>query len=1057
MSKRCKLDPGSGTNAVQNKAGRVNDQEPPETGPGSITYLPLPNKSPNDQKEYCVIKLANGLTALLISDVPNLIDLEEEGELDDDEGSETGSENSGSDEESDVSDEELGSQKGCKSGREEKMAACALCIGVGSFSDPDDIPGLAHFLEHMVFMGSEKYPKENEFDAFIKRKGGSDNASTECEYTTFYFECHDQHLHRGMDMFSQFFISPLMKRDAMTREREAIESEFQMSLPSDTYRKQQLICGTAHPDNPARKFMWGNLITLRDNVTDDYLHESVHKFWEGYYSAHHMKLAVQARLPLKTLEKWVVECFSSVPSNNLPTAVYKPMEETFQNKLFNRIYIVESVKDICELEISWIMPSVMDMYKSKPADYISWIIGHEGKGSLISYLRKHLWALDITAGHGDDGCMYNSIYTMFSATIVLTESGYSNLELVLEAVFSYIKMLQITGPEERIFNEIRCIEDTKFKYSEESPPVDYVEMMSENMHFFPPSDYITGGELYFEYKPEEIEMLLGYMTPSRANIIVSSKKASKEHVLDQIEPWFKTRYTTKEISQELLSKLEEVLPFKDFFLPEPNLFIPSDFSLLPFANPTAKYPEIIKSTDLVEIFYKQDTKFKLPFAYICCNIITDLPHQSVTNCVLQDLFIVIIKQLLVEEVYPASMAQLDYNLSASEKGLMIVVNGFNEKLNLLLEKILYYIVNFNNNVNKGLFHAMKKVLSRQYINSSLKPGFLAREIRMKLLLKTCCSTTERYNALSKVNLDELMAFSQKCYKNVFVQCLIQGNISKEQSLSVCDNLLTTLGCEPLEKSKMPEIRVHELPRGEHCCRVKSFNLEDTNCITVNYYQMGLGQIKEYCLLEMLIMLMEEPIFDTLRTQEQLGYDVSCTLRDTFGVLGFSVTVVSQINKHSVDHVEQRITNFLENFSVNLKSMPLEDYQEVVTSLVKLKLCGDVYLKEEVKRNWDEIKSREYIFDRSEREVSYISGINLEDIDEFLKDQIGLKEDSNFRKLTVQVVGHDHSIKENEVNDTESDIYVDLITESPEKPSNYFIKDIYSFNKNLVLYPPKKIE
>ena len=51
---------------------------------------------------------------------------------------------------------------------EEKLAACALCVGVGSFSDPVDIPGLAHFVEHMVFMGSEKYPQENGFDEFIK-------------------------------------------------------------------------------------------------------------------------------------------------------------------------------------------------------------------------------------------------------------------------------------------------------------------------------------------------------------------------------------------------------------------------------------------------------------------------------------------------------------------------------------------------------------------------------------------------------------------------------------------------------------------------------------------------------------------------------------------------------------------------------------------------------------------------------------------------------------------------------------------------------------------------
>lgn len=48
------------------------------------------------------------------------------------------------------------------------QAACSLSVRAGSFSDPADIQGLAHFVEHMVFMGSEKYPKENEFDSFIK-------------------------------------------------------------------------------------------------------------------------------------------------------------------------------------------------------------------------------------------------------------------------------------------------------------------------------------------------------------------------------------------------------------------------------------------------------------------------------------------------------------------------------------------------------------------------------------------------------------------------------------------------------------------------------------------------------------------------------------------------------------------------------------------------------------------------------------------------------------------------------------------------------------------------
>jgi hypothetical protein len=46
-------------------------------------------------------------------------------------------------------------------------AAASMDVSVGSFSDPPAFPGLAHFLEHMLFMGSKKYPNENQYSAFL--------------------------------------------------------------------------------------------------------------------------------------------------------------------------------------------------------------------------------------------------------------------------------------------------------------------------------------------------------------------------------------------------------------------------------------------------------------------------------------------------------------------------------------------------------------------------------------------------------------------------------------------------------------------------------------------------------------------------------------------------------------------------------------------------------------------------------------------------------------------------------------------------------------------------
>lgn len=180
--------------------------------------LMQPVKSYSDKKEYRLVRLPNGMTSLLVQHF-----LEDDHQSDDNQklgkkASEPEDPVTSSQEETDESGSEEGEGDEEEDTEKEKMAAVALCIGVGSFYDPTHIQGLSHFLEHMIFMGSEKYPKENEFDQFVSSNGGADNAMTECEHTLFYFEIVEEHLAGAIDRFAQLFVSPLMLRDSMERE-----------------------------------------------------------------------------------------------------------------------------------------------------------------------------------------------------------------------------------------------------------------------------------------------------------------------------------------------------------------------------------------------------------------------------------------------------------------------------------------------------------------------------------------------------------------------------------------------------------------------------------------------------------------------------------------------------------------------------------------------------------------------------------------------------------------------------------------------------------------------
>jgi Insulinase (Peptidase family M16) len=129
-------------------------------------------------------------------------------------------------------------------------SAAALDVNVGSFSDPREVPGLAHFCEHMSFLGTKRFPKEEEFSSYLSSHGGSSNAYTDSEDTVYYFDVNAEFTEEALDRFSQFFISPLFTQSATSRELNAIDSEHAKNINSDSFRLYQVrsISNLLHPE-----------------------------------------------------------------------------------------------------------------------------------------------------------------------------------------------------------------------------------------------------------------------------------------------------------------------------------------------------------------------------------------------------------------------------------------------------------------------------------------------------------------------------------------------------------------------------------------------------------------------------------------------------------------------------------------------------------------------------------------------------------------------------------------------------------------------------------------
>ena len=229
------------------------------------------NKSPADDREYNIFSLKNGIDVITVSD-PDLA-----------------------------------------------TSAATLSVGVGFFQDPNRAQGIAHFLEHMLFMGSKKYPSPNEYMEFINQNGGSTNAFTAPEQTTYLFSINSNQFEPALDRLSSSLMEPLFEPTMVGKEINAVNSEWLLNRQSDTFIQQRAGAATGNPLHPRNKLGVGNKETL--SGLEDQLLTELNNFYSQYYSANLMKLVLVGKQSPKELKKLAKKYFSKIKNNNIQRPV----------------------------------------------------------------------------------------------------------------------------------------------------------------------------------------------------------------------------------------------------------------------------------------------------------------------------------------------------------------------------------------------------------------------------------------------------------------------------------------------------------------------------------------------------------------------------------------------------------------------------------------------------------------------------------------------------------------------------------------------------------------
>ena len=906
-------------------------------------------KSPNDKRKYQSLELKNGLQVVLVND------------------------------------------------EDEKNSTVSLTVKVGYFSDPVDAPGLAHFLEHMLFLGSKKYPKPDEHFSYLSQNGGYANAFTTSDATTYFFSTPTAALEGALDRFAHFFIDPLFDEKFVERELNAVNAEHSRNLNNDQLRLYQVEKTLVNYDHPYSKFSTGNSDTLRSPN----LRERLIEFYLENYSADQMALVIVSDRPLSELASLAKKYFSDVASKERKAFEEAPKPVYNQDKLPAFIE-VKPLKNFKSLRLVFPTPSYRKFYEEKPFFHLAKLVGDEGKGSLLSSLKKRNLASSLAAG-GES----QEDFARFYLNIGLTDLGEKNVFEIIRSVFAYLHLVERDGIEEWRFLENKKLAQIDFRYAEKYDSTDLAIFLSNSMFDIPLEDLLYYPYKYEVFNPSRLKQVLGYLTPDNLIAMLVSPEAK----VDKVDQYYQTPFSRKKLETAKIKEWQKILSEGDnslgLSLPKRNPFIPSDIEIknLSEANSSKLTPKLLQETPKIDFWFLHDDDFNLPKSNLWIKLIAPKSYQSPQEAAMSKLLVSIWEEAINEEFYPVREAGFDFSLTANNYGFDGFITGYSEKFVALLnEKILPTLKSVE--VAEKRFTIMRENLLKSWQNRKLASAAqLASYDFFVLSTLNVWHQSDYLQVIPDITLAEVRAFAKRVFSQMKMVIFLHGNVLEREGLSVFNAFANAFEeTDALLEGQIPEDRYLILAEKNNFRQLKA---RENDSAVLSIYQYSKRSIKDILKCNILSQIINKPFFHQLRTIEQLGYVVNANMVEQNFVCNIAFLIQSP-NQGPLE-INERIETFLKNYKNRIK-----DFKE--GELNKLKAAVAIVLKQPPQtmqdlseQYWQAIQNKDFQFTLNEPYLAALASITSQDIirlyeDLFLKKPV--------RNMVIKVFGQQNPPEKN---------------------------------------------
>ena len=867
-----------------------------------------PVQSPNDEREYRLLTLENQMQVLLISDPDTL------------------------------------------------KAAASLDVNVGSGDNPEGRGGLAHFLEHMLFLGTDKYPDAAEYAEFVTEHGGNRNAYTSFEHTNYFFDINATYLPEALDRFAQFFIAPRFDAQYVDREKNAVEAEYQMGLKSDGRRALDVLQEVMNPEHPFSQFSVGSLESLADRPGSA-IRDELLSFYDKYYSANMMRLVVLGSESLDELEDLVQPLFSPVPNKSFQHApIAAPM---FADGVLPMEVEVKPQATLRQLKVSFPIADYRSEYKAKPLSYLGNLVGHEGEGSLLSQLKAEGLAEGLGAGLG----LAWRGGALFSISVSLTEEGVVNQQRVLQLLFSYLEMLREQGPKEWLYDEQAQLAQLAFRFQEKGSPMGYVSALSGGMHTYDPIDVLQGGYLMSDYQAPMLEELLGNMVP--VNALVELQDASAR--TDRESVHYGVPYSVRQPSAQQLAAWQSGSVTDAFHLPTPNQFIAEDVSLVNIEKDNPSAPVLVLDEERKQIWYAQDEQFRLPRGATYINFRSPLVGQSAQQNASAVLYTALLKDQVNEYTYPALLAGLNFSLYKHAQGISLRISGYNDKQAVLLQELLQVMA--SPNFDSQRFDNIRKDMIRALENSVAKrPSSQVLDDLRESLLYGEWGEEPVIAALRGMQVEDLNAYVVNFWGSANAEAMIYGNYSPDsvQALARKLDLVLPDGVAP----DLQPLKVLKIAEGESL--LYPVQVEHDDAVLAWYLQGAGNSWKDRAATALTVQIMKSGFFQQLRTEQQLGYIVSTFAWPQLDVPGLVMLIQSPTADAAA--LSDAMSAFLGDVPLAVDE---EQFQRHRDALINEVLRPHKNLWEQAEFYWQSIAKKQYEFNGRQTMANAIKSLSRE--------------------------------------------------------------------------------